>query len=308
MNTFTIFDSVIDPTRPTLSKYVFSFNNNSYELLDGMKHKILNNIMWLPDVANVKNIYITGSIVTFNYTNQSDVDITIDIDDLPIDKFKSIRSKLLDLCGVDMAGPHEINYFVRMGSNLSIDYYDSLYDLLNDEWIIGPAEVGVNVERYINYFDNMISKLDVEKAELLSDLAGFYQLSLIDDDSKNTIINKAQEKLDAINDDIKNIKDTYTNILVKRKNAVENPSAADLIKYKSGNALPDNVVYLLLRKFCYINFLSSIKKIYNENDGEIKSSDVKDVKDAFGNFSDCKTSNIAVKLDNRLKSIQDRID
>lgn len=274
----TIIESVIDPEQRQLSKHVFADG----KLLPSVRFKILRGWGQISRIGLTTRVLIVGSIGTFNYSRESDVDVTIQWAGPP-EKYEDAIQTAITLNGKESAGPHEINYFVR--SQIYSDYFDAIYDVIADRWLKGPSETGVDVDKYMARFEEVVSTITADKAELLSDLADYRALIHITDHRR--VHQLATGKLKEIERDIASLGDQYLEIWSARKGAFSEPDLKELRDYGHRNALPANVIYLLLRRYCYLHFLHTLYKI---SDDGVSKSELGDVEDAYKEFGSCQTA------------------
>lgn len=151
--------SVVDYTRPTLSPQVWDLDSDPPKMRGSVREKILSRFMAAMKKAGlhrplvwVKNIWVAGSITTYNYTETSDIDVNIEING---NKFKSeypefrdmsdkdIVSYLYDVIkpveDKDLAGTsHAVSFIFVVNDQLDSD---SLYDMLSDRWAEPPIKI-----------------------------------------------------------------------------------------------------------------------------------------------------------------------
>lgn len=270
-------ESVIDPQRPNLSPYVFDGNNHLHPLI---RFKILRTWATIHKLSSATKVLIVGGIATYNYSAQSDIDVTICVPVASEEQLKEAKQITLDQAGKDLAGPHEINYFVR--KEYQPVYFDSIYDVLANKWVRGPAAVGVNVERYMDRFEDVVSQITIDKAELLDDLADYNALRQMDDAGNAKALTRAKTKLSEVEDDIRKLGSKYKQIWSARNAAFKNPGLAELREYGRRSALPANVIYLLLRRYCYLHLLCAMMRIVQQPENPIP-----DAADAMSQFNTC---------------------
>ena len=278
-NISQIIESVIDPKQPTLSDHVFSQDGN---LRSDVRFKILAVWAAVNKIKPVARVLIVGGIATYNYTDNSDVDVTLQILKPTKEELAEAQKIAKAYNGVEHAGPHEINYFIRPDVNYS--NYDSVYDVMGNQWLKGPADIGVEIDKYLDRFDEIVEVIDIDKAELLSDLADYQQLSKFGNDDLTKARERIETKLDEIEKDAQSLGDIYLEVWSARNNAFEENDLAKIKEYGSKNALPENVNYLLLRRYCYINFLHEIKKI---SDDGVEQDEADDLAHTYDRFNQC---------------------
>lgn len=275
-----IIESVIDPKQASLSKHVFKDS----KLLPSVRFKILRGWGQINRIGPTSHILIVGSIGTLNYSAESDIDITIRWLGPPED-FKTALKTAISLNGKEFAGTHEINYFIR--PNIYPDYFDAIYDVIADRWLKGPSETSVNIDRYMQQFEEVVSTITTDKAELLSDLADYHALDSATDADRGKAGELAEHKLGEIEKDIGSLGNQYLEIWSARKGAFSKPDLNELRKYGRRNALPENVIFLLLRRYCYLHFLHTLFKV---SDDGVSKSELDDVEDAYEEFGTCQTA------------------
>ena len=277
-NLSEIIESVIDPAQPSLSPHVFQNNM----LRPEVRFKILAVWSAVNKVKPVARVLIVGGIATYNYTDNSDVDITLQLIRPSKEDLTAAQTVAKRHNGTEYAGPHEINYFARPDINYT--NYDSVYDVIGNRWVKGPADVGVDIDRYLHRFEEIVEVIDADKAELLSDLADYGRLQKFSRDDLARATKRVESKLDEIEHDAQSLGDAYLEVWSARNSAFEEDDLTRIREYGSKNALPENVIYLLLRRYCYINFLHEIKKITDEG---VDPEDVDDLEDAGEKFNRC---------------------
>lgn len=270
-------ESVIDPAQASLSKHVFKDG----KLLPHVRFKILHAWGLFNKIGPTGQVLIVGSIGTLNYTQESDIDVTIKWLG-PEGKLKEVRNLANRLNGTVFAGPHEINYFIR--PDIHPDYYDSIYDVIGDRWLKGPAEVGVDVDTYMQKFEEIVSDIDLDKAELLADLADYKAIQGAKPAERERAAELAREKLAEIESDVEKLSGQYLEIRSARHRAFDEADLERIKEYGRRNALPENVIYLLLRRYCYLHFLHSLTGIASNG---VERSELDDIEDAYENFGTC---------------------
>lgn len=272
-----LIESVIDPPQQKLSPYIFKETAQGYKLLPDVRQTILLPIAELHKQQKVWAVYIVGGIASYNYTTNSDIDVTITVNEL-----SSAKSIIKEYSGKKYIGPHILNYFVRTGWKLHM--YDSIYDVINNEWLKGPSNVNIDITDYLDAFESVAANIDASRLELLSDLAEYYYLQSFTSDDTNILKSRIKNKLIEIDADIVDLSSKYHYLINARRDAVESPEK--LNQYITTNAAPENVVYLLLRKYCYIDLLSTIDALQRKN------GSVNDIAAASKSFNSCRSDTI----------------
>jgi len=273
-----IIESVIDPKRDTLSPHLFENVDGVWVLLPNVRSKILK--MWskISRLTPIKHVVIVGGCSTFNYTEDSDVDVSLET------KIETNKNKLINIAskisGIDHAGPHEINYHIT--NKLPIGNYDSIYDVVKNKWLRGPSAISLDINKYLRSFNEIVDDIDQAKAELLEDLIDYSNLKHAQEDNLAHAQESINIKLSEINENIDELSNYYNIISIARKAAFSNATPEDIAKFGSKNKLPENVIYLLLRKYCYVHFLHAIKSA--------KHHSLRNVADAYFDYDSCNQS------------------
>jgi len=285
MKSFNTFvESVIDIPRNSLDPVVFQFVDGQAPILNpAIKKQIIKDVALLDEIVPIKTFYMVGSILTKTYTNDSDIDVNVefypeDVDDIVQEKLISILKVINGRKAVGTI--HPINYYVSLESIINDDRFDAVYDIQNERWIKEPQFFEFNVTSYINNFMDKVSKIDLVTAQLRRDIVDYDELSKFNKNEIKDLKNILQSKLYEINQSIDLLIDIRKTMKKVRKEAFKRPMTPEEIeKYHTKNRLPQNVVYKLLQKYYYWNFIDKINEILGERD-DIGPQDVDDVKDA----------------------------
>lgn len=129
-----INENILDPIHKELCSDIFL-----KEIMKGkVKSYILDTIYkWLQKMGYderkvVKSIYLIGSSSGYQYTDGSDMDVSIEVD-IPNDTVKKIWSLLPN--GNNLPNTkHPVNYYLTINKD-DVDRSKSAYDILNDTWL-----------------------------------------------------------------------------------------------------------------------------------------------------------------------------
>jgi len=172
-----LFESILDPVQETRCKDLFI--GPDYQVLQTkVKNQILDPIYkWLekmgyPYEEHVRSIHIIGSSVGWQYTNTSDIDVSIETDIDPA-KIKQIW-KLLP--NGQLLKEHPINYYLT--SDLKdVTESENAYDVLKDTWVKKQNKEELKKHIPFNYVmeiakfflsgvDDRIQEYEADKVEL----------------------------------------------------------------------------------------------------------------------------------------------
>ena len=243
----------------------------------------MNDIEKFKDLVPVVVYFVLGSILTKNYSPHSDIDVNVQIDPPDDTVVESVFDLIKNLNGRLAAGTtHPINYFV-IQDDYDLDSADGAYDVANEAWIKEPEDLDVNVKNYMERFQNTINGIDFSAAELRRDIIDFESLKDMDDDQIKNLESLTQAKLDEIEDGIESIIRSYKNVRTLRRRSFERDmTPTEIRKYGKKNKLPENVVYKLLERYYYFDFIQELKHILE--DDKVTDAEVKKVKKAGREF------------------------
>jgi len=277
-------ESIIDLPRNSLDPTVFEFNDGLPPIMHPIiKVQIMNDIEKFREVVPVVQYFAVGSILTKNYSSHSDIDINVQIKS-PHDRIiEAIFDILKQLNGNLATGTtHPINYFV-IQKDYDLDKTNAAYDVANEKWIKEPEEIDINVQRYMDTFKSTIDGIDFSSSELRRDIIDLETLKEMDKEQVKDLESLVKGKLNEIETAIESLVRSYKNVRTLRKHAFEvEMTPAEIRKYGRKNKLPENVVYKLLERYHYFEFMKTLKNVLS--DDEITSKDIKDIKQAGKNM------------------------
>lgn len=280
-------ESVVSLSKFDLDPGVFnSKENGSPVLRDSIKVQILKDIDQIRNVAAVVRFYMVGSILTTNYDNSSDIDVTVEIDSHSIDNISTatLMHTIKNLNGKLASDTlHPINYYI-ITHELNDDKYDAVYDIINDKWLKIPKKYEPDVEKWNIKFHDTLKSIDIATGELRRDLIDLDEIRNLDIKNIKKLKFLMSQKLDQIEEVLKDLVNTYKNTRLLRQMAFDRFLTPQEIQiFGSYNRLPENIVYKLLEKYYYIKFIQKIKEILDEKDG-FDLTDVPQIKKAMGDI------------------------
>jgi len=235
--------SIVDPVKPELEENIIKNGKVNSELRD----KILNQVRVIEKTfkQKIEKVYIIGSSITYQYTSDCDIDVTLLI---KVDKeiLKDLNKELSEKFNEKMfLQKHPINFHFNSG-NLYKFNSDAIYDLINNKWVKKPeALCEDDLEEIIQGCQNLKEFTEILKEySVLKDLLENYNgdLESLDEIFQQTFkVNYLFEK----------IRDQRREDYKKRKD--ENiPSA---------NFRCSNVIFKLLEQYGLDDLSSQITKI-----------------------------------------------
>jgi len=277
-------ESIIDIPRNSLDPSVFEFPDDSMPILHPMvKVQIMNDIDTIRNVVPVSTYFMVGSILTRNYTPHSDIDVTVKISPRKDQMISAVFDVINNLNGRMAAGStHPINYYI-MQEDYDIDKADAVYDIANEVWIKEPKNTGIDVSDYMNDFQKTVSTIDFSANEIRRHIIDLEELKSLDKDKINGLQSKVEQKMSELETEIERLVSTYKGIKDLRKAGFEKDmSPTEIRKYGHKNKLPENVIYKMLERYYYFDFIKQLKSVMK--DGEVTDSEIKDIKKAGQDF------------------------
>ena len=286
-------EAVVDYTRESLDSSVFDLDDNtSYPPIRyDVRNYIVQKAHSLFDVYGaIKEIYIVGSILSFQWRPGSDIDVTVLLDSRSDDLFKEAVG--LAVSNADSivlpSTDHAINYYVVSSEGYDSSRSEGMYDLLSNKWIRGPYNISVQASSYLDSFSRFIEGIDISKAQLHRDIVDFENLMSMPASSLNQLQSIFKANLRSIDEEVKKLVDSYNVVHELRRieyNTELHPD--ELIHMHSRGTMPANVVYKLLERYHYIRTLKAIKKVLDQSGGEIdRPREVRNLSRALGGVSE----------------------
>lgn len=264
-----ILENVLDPVTQTRCKDLFI--GPDYQVLQTkVKNQILDPIYkWLekmgyPYEEHVRSIHIIGSSVGWQYTNTSDIDVSIETDIDPA-KIKQIW-KLLP--NGQLLKEHPVNYYLT--SDLKdVSESENAYDVLKDVWVKKQNKEDIEkrvpfsyimeiTKFFLSGIDDRIQEYEADKVEL-DYLNSVSKDDGVDEQEKQKLIAQKETEIKA---DLDSIYIAHLMLKGFRNQAFRDGHAADLIiDIKSkGNSSINNTIYKMVEKMGYFEKLEKYEK------------------------------------------------
>lgn len=286
-NTINSFvnESIIDYPRGSLDPNVFQFNEDSGIplMLPIIRSQIMYDVAIIDKLVRINRFFVIGSILTQTYTPRSDIDVTVEVeskveeDDILSEKLNML---LKTINGRLAAGTqHPIHYYI-VGGEYDLDKAEAAYDVMDQKWIKEPEAVDIDVKDYMEKFQGTVNGVDIATGELRRDIIDYEQLKTFSPKQIKQIKGILDEKALEIEKDVDALVKSYEQLRSSRKQAFRNPmSPSDIKKYGEKFKLPENVIYKLLEKYYYIEFIKKINELSEDKDG-LTSKDISKIKQA----------------------------
>jgi hypothetical protein len=277
-----LHDSIVDAEQP---EYAHAVLTAELDLQPAARHEVLKLASQFSAYGRIVGVNIVGSLLTKNYTDTSDLDVNIELvayeERVGLENARRFAFAQAD--SVFLPGTkHPVNFFVE--PVLDPEKHDAIYDVLRDKWAKQVKVKPVNIEHYWGVFQDFVKTINADKAELIDDVLKFDELLELDDVSRSELTKRLEAQLEEIDADVKKLAGTYGVLHgLRRSSFSKEMSVAEIKQYQIKNKLPANVLYKLLQRYSYIQFLQRVKQVLKAAGGSIDTEqDVELVKTAIG--------------------------
>ena len=263
LNIERIFESIIDPIQQDLDRDVWPNNH----LNPKIRETILG-ILKANNITDYLKLFIVGSITTKFWSIDSDIDVTVVMNEMPeSEKIMAYRKIAKDINGTKFKS-FDINFFFQ-----SKDYIetmqtlaDGIYDIMNNDWIKKAPEVADSVSGLLEnpkaLANKLAKQLDVKLEDIEQDIEQILNYRKLD----TTLIDKKLEFLKMELDDyIKTLDEVHLRRNNEFSKALEKDDLSVVEKYGSRNYLPWNIIYKYLVKWLYYKWRPIFKEKLEDN-------------------------------------------
>lgn len=269
-------ESILDPEQATLSPQVFDLDGEP-KLKPEVRTQIISGISRLSEKTNVVAYTLIGSILTKRYAPDSDIDVNILVN-APQSEIDSIRKLSVQLSGKPVRGTkHPINYHIlgdKVDFDNANDSADGVFDISNNEFIRKPTEKPFHIEKYFSEFKSVVAKIDALKDELKDDLIDYSVIKTFSERDVRDLKGMVENELEQIEQDAKGLSALYDKIWKDRNAGFQKKlSPSEIREYGTKNRLPGNVIYKLLEKHHYLEFLHKIDDVLSDGKVSDKEAD-----------------------------------
>lgn len=262
-------ENVLDPINKTLNKDLFI--DGKEVVKEKVKNFIIDNFLrWFEKMGfkkeRVNNFYLIGSSIGYQYTDTSDIDVTVDTDltEAEIEKVKTILPNNNFLLNTK----HPVNYYLKTLKETEKDA-DVIYNLKNDKWLKKSKKETVEVSAsymleitkfFMSGIQDRLAELERDKIEL--EIYKNYSPEKIEISQKeiDTLISNKETE---IKSDLDALYIAYHIIKGFRKEAFKDGEPFEVlidINMKNPNYSVNNLVYKTLERYGYLEKLEKAKE------------------------------------------------
>ena len=286
----TFKESIIDIPRNTYAKGVFDKADTKDPIIKPSVIALINKqLEMFEEEYPVVKVGLIGSILTKRYREDADLDLNV-LFDVPKEKREEERLRLSQkylsaknpdsIQGKLIPGTkHPINYYFITDMKTYIDQEkkaDAVFDIESNKFIKRPEDFTFDKSMYMKDFERKVQEIDVVKGELKRDIIDYRELEGLTSDDVLNLQELINEKLDEIEDSIRDIIKIGDGVDADRRAAFDKDMSPDEIRqYGIKNRLPKNVVYKMLEKYHYLKFYKKCKKILD--DGQVTDKEIDDL-------------------------------
>ena len=266
MKNFSSFltESILDPEQATLSPQIYDLDGEP-KLKLSVRTQIIAGISKLSKTANVVDYTLIGSILTRRYAADADIDVNVLVNTKQ-SAIDDIRKLATSLSGKTVTGTkHPINYHVladKADFDNANESADGVFDISNNKFIRKPTDKPFHIEKYFGEFKSVVAKIDALKDELKDDLIDYSVLKSFSEDDMTNLRKMIEAELDQIETDAKGLSALYDKIWKNRNAGFQKKlTPSEIREYGTKNRLPGNVIYKLLERHHYLEFLHQVESV-----------------------------------------------
>jgi len=287
-------ESIIDIPRRTYAPAVFDdADTKNPKIKPSVKKLIDTQLKEFEKEYPIIKTALIGSILTKRYRNDADLDINV-LFDVPKEKQEDERVRLSqkylsaknpdNIQGKEIPGTkHPINFYFITDQKTYDDQNkkaDAVFDIENNKFIKRPEDFTFDPSLYVKEFERKVQELDVIKGELKRDIIDYDELKELQPNDVLDLQDKINEKLEEIEDSIKDIIKIGDTVDAERRAAFDKDMSPDEIRqFGIKNRLPKNVIYKMLEKYHYLKFYKKCKKILD--DGVVTDKEIDSLKEGI---------------------------
>ncbi len=263
-------ESIVDPLHSSVSPQIFQnpYSDNP-QLKEGVQRLIENDLNRLSAVIKIKDVVLVGSILTKRYREDTDLDVHILAEGTAKDDDR-LANLAEENSGKLVPGTlHPINYYIitnQKDHERANSLADGVFDIHSNSFIRKPTDRPFDISQYFGEFKKKIEKIDLVTTDLKHDLIDYQQLKNVPKDEIEKLSKMIEDHLKEIEKDAIELVDIYNEIKQARKDAFAGEVTPEEIrKYGEKNRTPGNVIFKLMEKYHYLEFLKRVKDIIGDD-------------------------------------------
>lgn len=283
MKTFLQFleESILDPRQMRLSSEIF-YTDRPAKLKPLVQAQIRRGLAVFKSVGiNVVDYRLIGSILTHQYTSDSDLDINVLVD--------GSLAKAVEIASFINGKPvfgtkHQINFHVlnqRAIWEAANKDADGVFNVETNQFEREPSDRPFDVTLYWQNFTRIASTIDSLQSKLKEAVLDYDALKMADPNDLRHIRTLAMKKVQQIESAASSLNKIYKIVKTDRASVFSKElTQKDIILYGEKNRMPSNVIYKLLEKYHYLKLLNSISNILG-HDNSLSPTELNQIRQIF---------------------------
>lgn len=292
-------ESSIDFPRQDLDDAIWDKEDDTYTLKKEVKEKILAILEEYPDVLLLEiaeEIRIVGSLCTNQFLDVADCDAHIipkNIDEWSEEEVNKVirwfNENRDELDG--WIDGHPLEVYVQLDPNQDL-MSDGCYNLLEDEWLVGPKVVPMSTDPYEDFshiaddIRSTVENADKLFGELKRDVIDFEVIQAVIErmsgEDRDRLLQKLEDKLNELEDDIEALykeKGEWTDAR-REASKPETPEQALKDVELAKNWKDVNATFKFVNRYKYMRIIKNLKDLLS--DDEITPDEVDKIKSIMG--------------------------
>jgi len=218
-------------------------------------------------IKKYKKLLIVGSITTKFWSIDSDIDVTVVLNEMPESELIMQYRKLAKDINGQKFKTFDINFFFQSKDYLDTmqTLADGIYDVMNDEWIKHAPEIDPIDEFLENprkLAEKLAKQLDIKLEDIEDEIKQIINYKRLDFVMINNKLELLKMELD---DYVKTLDEVHLRRNNEFSKALEQDDLSVVEKYGSRNYLPWNIIYKYLVKWLYYKWRGLFKDALDDN-------------------------------------------
>ena len=272
-------ESVLDYPQEGLDPTVWEkAPNGVYVLTEAAKGPIHSLVKFIIEECKLKNptARIVGSITSNTYSKDSDIDVHFSADNITEKNADEMNEKVRaafkenwsDMhTDVTSIGTHKLEVYAQWNVNQDLMSVGA-YDILNDEWLVGPELKNDDYDPYAEYYEKGIKSLGKLYGDIQSFILKAGEVAKVEFESSHSADKKFRGKIEKdVNQIVKDAAKMLGEIKESRSAASTPKSPEDASKTRDSEEWKtSDAAFKLLDKFGYLAILKDIADAGNHDE------------------------------------------